>query len=61
PVEPILAHLARGVVLHVALESVIAAAKLCSGEPIDERIVLDSTLIDSTNVADYVGKSPQTE
>jgi len=46
---------------HVALESVIAAAKLCSGEPIDERIVLDSTLIDSTNVADYVGKSPQTE
>ncbi|HOY81604.1 MAG TPA: substrate-binding domain-containing protein, partial [Rhodoglobus sp.] len=45
----------------VTKESVIAAAKLCSGEPIDERIVLDSTLIDSTNVADYVGKSPQTE
>ncbi len=45
----------------VTKESVIAAAKLCSGESIDERIVLDSTLIDSTNVADYVGKSPQTE
>ena len=45
----------------VTKESVIAAAKLCSGEPIDERIVLDSTLIDASNVADYVGKSPQTE
>ena len=42
-------------------ESVIAAAKLCSGESIDERITLDSTLIDESNVADYVGKSPQTE
>lgn len=45
----------------VTKESVIAAAKLCSGESIDERITLDSTLIDESNVADYVGKSPQTE
>ncbi|THG32814.1 substrate-binding domain-containing protein [Naasia lichenicola] len=45
----------------VTKESVIAAAKLCSGEAIDERITLDSTLIDESNVADYVGKSPQTE
>lgn len=45
----------------VTKESVIAAAKLCSGEPIDKRILLESTLIDSKNVADYVGKSPQTE
>lgn len=44
----------------VTKESVIAAAKLCSGEEIAPRIVLDSTLIDSTNVADFVGKSPQT-
>ncbi len=43
----------------VVKEAVIAAAKLCSGEPIDERIVLDSTLIDSSNVADYLGKAPQ--
>ena len=45
----------------VTKESVIAAAKLCSGEDIDERIVLDSTLINADNVEDYVGKSPQTE
>jgi ribose transport system substrate-binding protein len=45
----------------VTKESVIAAAKLCSGESIDERIVLDSTLIDASNVDKYVGKSPQTE
>ena len=45
----------------VTKDSVIAAAKLCSGEDIDERIVLDSTLINADNVEDYVGKSPQTE
>lgn len=45
----------------VTKESVIAAAKLCAGEDIDERIVLDSTLINADNVEDYVGKSPQTE
>lgn len=45
----------------VTKESVIAAAKLCSGEDIAPRIVLDSTLIDAGNVADFVGKSPQTE
>ncbi len=45
----------------VTKESVIAAAKLCSGESLDKRIKLDSTLIDKSNVADYVGKSPQTE
>jgi ribose transport system substrate-binding protein len=44
----------------VTRESVIAAAKLCSGEPIDKRITLDSTLINAENVAIYVGKSPQT-
>jgi ribose transport system substrate-binding protein len=44
----------------VTKESVIAAAMLCSGEAIDARITLDSTLIDSTNFAEYVGKSPQT-
>lgn len=38
----------------VVNESVLAAAKLCSGEPIDERIVLDSTLIDSSNVQDFI-------
>lgn len=44
----------------VTKESVIAAAKLCSGESLEERITLDSTLIDESNVADYIGKSPQT-
>jgi len=44
----------------VTKESVIAAAKLCSGEPIDKRIVLDSTLIDKSNAASFVGRSPQT-
>jgi len=43
----------------VVKESVIAAAKLCAGEAIDDRIVLDSTLIDASNVEDYVGRSPQ--
>ena len=42
----------------VVKESVIAAAKLCSGESIDQRITLDSTLIDASNVADYIGKPP---
>ncbi|CAM5396226.1 substrate-binding domain-containing protein [Leifsonia shinshuensis] len=45
----------------VTKESVIAAAKLCAGEPIDKRIKLDSTLITTDNVAKYVGKSPQDE
>ena len=45
----------------VTKESVIAAAKLCSGEPIDKRIKLDSTLITKANVEQYVGKSPQDE
>jgi len=45
----------------VTKESVIAAAMLCSGEPVESRIKLDSTLIDASNAADYVGKSPQTE
>lgn len=45
----------------VTKESVIAAAMLCSGEPIDSRIKLDSTLIDASNAKDFVGKSPQTE
>ena len=40
-------------------ESVIAAAKLCAGEPIDERIVLDSTLINADNVEEYTGRAPQ--
>lgn len=43
----------------VVKESVIAAAKLCSGEPVDARIKLDSTLIDGKNVDQYVGKAPQ--
>ncbi|BDY32108.1 substrate-binding domain-containing protein [Mycolicibacterium mageritense] len=43
----------------VVNESVIAAAKLCSGEAIDKRIVLDSTLIDARNVDDYVANPPQ--
>jgi ribose transport system substrate-binding protein len=45
----------------VTKESVIAAAKLCAGEPVDKRIKLDSTLITKDNVAKYVGKSPQDE
>jgi ribose transport system substrate-binding protein len=45
----------------VTKESVIAAAKLCSGETVDKRIKLDSTLITKANVAKYVGKSPQDE
>lgn len=43
----------------VVKESVIAAAKLCADEEIDERIVLDSTLIDASNVDDYIGRAPQ--
>lgn len=43
----------------VVKESTIAAAKLCAGEPVDERIVLDSTLINADNVDDYIGRSPQ--
>jgi ribose transport system substrate-binding protein len=43
----------------VVKESAIAAAKLCAGEPVDERIKLDSTLIDQKNVDQYLGKSPQ--
>lgn len=43
----------------VVKESVIAAAKLCAGEEIDERIVLDSTLINAGNVADYTEEPPQ--
>jgi ribose transport system substrate-binding protein len=43
----------------VVNESVIGAAKLCSGEPIDKRIVLDSTLIDSKNVDQYIAHPPQ--
>lgn len=43
----------------VVKESVIAAAKLCSGEPVDARIKLDSTLIDGKNVDQYVGQAPQ--
>lgn len=43
----------------VVKESVIAAAKLCAGEPIDERIVLDSTLINADNVEEYMGRAPQ--
>ncbi|GAB2528764.1 substrate-binding domain-containing protein [Paramicrobacterium agarici] len=43
----------------VVKESAIAAAKLCAGEDIDERIVLDSTLIDSSNVSEYLGHAPQ--
>ncbi len=43
----------------VVNESVIAAAKLCAGEPIDKRIVLDSTLIDTKNVDDYRANPPQ--
>jgi ribose transport system substrate-binding protein len=45
----------------VTKESAIAAAKLCSGETVDKRIKLDSTLITKDNVAKYVGKSPQDE
>lgn len=43
----------------VIKESTIAAAKLCAGEPLDARIKLDSTLIDNTNVDQYLGKAPQ--
>jgi ribose transport system substrate-binding protein len=43
----------------VVKESVIAAAKLCAGEPVEARIKLDSTLIDGKNVDQYVGKAPQ--
>lgn len=43
----------------VVNESVIAAAKLCAGEPVDPRIVLDSTLIDAANVDDYSANPPQ--
>jgi ribose transport system substrate-binding protein len=43
----------------VVKESVIAAAKLCADEPIDERIVLDSTLINADNVDEYTGRAPQ--
>lgn len=43
----------------VIRESVIAAAKLCAGEDIDERIVLDSTLIDASNVDEYISNPPQ--
>jgi ribose transport system substrate-binding protein len=43
----------------VVKESTIAAAKLCADEPVDERIVLDSTLIDASNVDDYIGQAPQ--
>ena len=43
----------------VVNESVLAAAKLCAGEPIDQRIVLDSTLIDSSNVETYLPNPPQ--
>lgn len=45
----------------VTKESVIAAAKLCSGESLEKRIQLDSTLIDKSNVDKFVGKSPQDE
>jgi ribose transport system substrate-binding protein len=43
----------------VVKESTLAAAKLCAGEPIDNRIKLDSTLIDKSNVDQYIGKAPQ--
>jgi ribose transport system substrate-binding protein len=43
----------------VVKESTLAAAKLCAGEPVDNRIKLDSTLIDKTNVDQYIGKAPQ--
>ncbi|VXC53267.1 Ribose ABC transport system, periplasmic ribose-binding protein RbsB (TC 3.A.1.2.1) [Arthrobacter sp. 9AX] len=43
----------------VVKESTIAAAKLCAGEPVEPRIKLDSTLIDKTNVDQYLGKAPQ--
>jgi ribose transport system substrate-binding protein len=43
----------------VVKESTLAAAKLCAGEPIDQRIKLDSTLIDASNVDQYIGKEPQ--
>lgn len=43
----------------VVQETVLAAAKLCAGESIDKRIVLDSTLIDKSNVDRYVSNPPQ--
>lgn len=43
----------------VVKESVLAAAKLCAGEDVDERIVLDSTLINADNVEEYLGRAPQ--
>lgn len=43
----------------VVKESVIAGAKLCAGEEIADRIVLDSTLIDSSNVEEYIEEPPQ--
>lgn len=43
----------------VVQESVMAAAKLCAGETLDERILLDSTLIDKSNVETYLPNPPQ--
>lgn len=43
----------------VVKESVIAGAKLCADEEIDDRIVLDSTPIDSSNLEAYVEEPPQ--
>lgn len=43
----------------VVQEVALAAAKLCAGESIDERIVLDSTLIDKSNVDLYISNPPQ--
>lgn len=43
----------------VAKEAAIAAAKLCAGEPLAPRIKLQSTLIDHTNVGQFLGRPPQ--
>lgn len=43
----------------VVQETVLAAAKLCAGESVDKRIVLDSTLIDKSNVDRYLSNPPQ--
>ncbi|GAB3155180.1 ABC transporter substrate-binding protein [Amycolatopsis stemonae] len=43
----------------VAKEAVIAAAKLCAGEPLAPRIKLTSTLIDRANVGQFLGRPPQ--
>lgn len=43
----------------VVQESTLAAAKLCAGEDVDERIVLDSTLIDSSNVEEFFDRPAQ--